>query len=52
MFEIYLGPHGNNPYNPVTSRCYFPITAKNIRKPKVFLMFSSGKDKQLRTVMG
>ena len=33
-------------------QCCLSITTENISKPKGFLMFSGGKDKQHRTVMG
>ena len=39
-------------YQPITTRCYFSIHLENIRKPKGFLMFSEGIEKQHRTEMG
>ena len=38
--------------NPLSARCCFSISAENIRKPKGFLMFSGGKEKQYRAAMG
>ena len=38
--------------NPLSARCCFSISPENIRKPKGFLMFSGGKEKQYRAAMG
>ena len=37
---------------PITARCCLSIPPENIRKPKGFLVFSGGIDKQHRAVMG
>ena len=41
-----------NALKPITARCWFSILPEDIRKPKGFLMFSGGIEKQCRAVMG
>ena len=39
-------------FEPITVWYCPSITTENIKKPKGFLMFSGGKEKQYQTVMG
>ena len=48
---LYLEYQGNSCL-PITARCRFSIPSENIRKPKGFLIFSEGIEKQHRAVMG
>ena len=50
-FENWI-PLSSKFYQPIAARCCFSIRLGNIRKPKGFLMFSGGIEKQHRAVMG
>ena len=39
-------------FKPIAAQCCFSIPPENIRKPKGFLTFSGGIEKQHRAVMG
>ena len=49
---VSLRPGNGFLIEPITAQCCLSIPLENIKKPKGFLMFSGGIDKQHRAVMG